>query len=151
MAVTTTETFHLFGNLLCLLAPSNSNGGKLSIIECRTKPGSGAPPNSHASDDECFYVLAGEYEFVLDGKAETYGSGSLVKVPHGRPHLFTNKGSTEARMLIITWPGNGHDKFFSRAGEPVQSGTTSFPEPKGPPDIPALKAIANECGIELLI
>jgi mannose-6-phosphate isomerase-like protein (cupin superfamily) len=151
MASSTTDTFHMFGNLLRILASSDSNDYKLSIIECRTKPGSGAPPNRHTSDDECFYVLAGQYEFVLDGTTEIHGPGSLVKVPHGRPHLFTNTGSSDAQMLIITWPGTSHDKFFSTAGEPVESGATSFPEPKGPPDIPALKAIARDCGIELLI
>ncbi len=148
---TATDTFHMFGNLLRFLSPSTSNGNKLSIVECRTRPGAGAPPNRHAVDDECFCVLSGEYEFVLDGRVETHGPGSLVKVPNGKPHLFTNRGTTDARMLIITWPGTAHDAFFSRAGEPVTSGTTSFPEAKGAPDIPAIKAMAQNCGIELLI
>ena len=149
--MTSTDTFHLFGNILRLRSSSQANGGKLSIVECRTKPGAGAPPNSHAADDECFYVTSGTYEFVMDGKTEVHGVGGLVKVPNGRPHHFTNVGQQDATMLIITWPGTGHDAFFSQIGDPLPSGSTAFPEPKGPPDIPAIKAIAKSCGIELMI
>lgn len=148
---TATDTFHLFGNIIRLMSPSASNGGKISVAECRTLPGAGAPPNRHAGDDECFYVLSGQYEFVLDGKAEVRGQGALVKVPNGRPHHFTNVGKEEARMLIITWPGRGHDGFFSGVGEPLPSGTSTFPAPKSPPDLPAIKAVAKANGIELLI
>jgi mannose-6-phosphate isomerase-like protein (cupin superfamily) len=151
IAMVRTETFHLFGNLLHLIAPSDSNTGKVSIVECRTKPGAGAPPNRHSGDDECFYVLSGQYEFVIDGVCETKGAGSLVRVPNNARHLFTNKGMTEASMLIITWPGQGHDDFFRKAGEPVAKGTKTFPEAKGPPDVAAMKSLAQECGIELMI
>jgi mannose-6-phosphate isomerase-like protein (cupin superfamily) len=146
-----TDTFHLFGNILRLRSCSKSNDGKLSIVECRTKPGAGAPPNSHTSDDECFYVTSGSYEFVMDGKAETHGAGGFVKVPHGKPHHFTNTGKDVASMLIMTWPGTGHDEFFTRVGEALPSGCKDFPESKGPPDIPAIKAVAKSCGIDLLI
>lgn len=154
MDTTTTDTFHLFGNIIRLISPSASNGGHLSVAECLTRPGAGAPPNRHAGDDECFYVLSGQYEFVLDGKAEVHGPGHLVKVPNGRPHHFTNVGSVNARMLIITWPGKGHDGFFSGVGEALPSGSVEFPAPKGPPDlqaIQAIKAIAQSNGIELMI
>ena len=146
-----TDTFHMFGNILRLRNPSESNEGKLSIVECRTKAGAGAPPNRHTVDNECFYVLSGQYEFVIDGKSEIHTSGGMVRVPNGKPHLFTNTGSSDANMLIITWPGVGHDAFFKSAGEPIPSGSTQFPEQKGPPDVPKLKAMAKDCGIELLI
>ena len=149
--MTSTDTFHLFGNILRLRSSSQTNDGKLSIVECRTKPGAGAPPNRHAADDECFYVTSGTYEFVIDGTSEVHGPGALVKVPNGRPHHFTNVGKDDANMLIITWPGIGHDAFFRSVGEPLPNGSKTFPEPKGPPDVPAIKAIAQNCGIELLI
>ena len=146
-----TDTFHMFGNILRLLGPSAGNGGKLSVIECRTRAGAGAPPNRHSIDDECFYVLSGRYEFVLDGKAETHGAGSFVRVPNGSPHHFTNVGDGDASMLIITWPGLGHDGFFMKAGEPMASGSTEFPVSKAAPDVPKMIALAQSCGIELLI
>jgi quercetin dioxygenase-like cupin family protein len=146
-----TDTFHMFGNLLRQISPSSSNGGKLSITECRSRPGAGAPPNRHEADDECFYVLSGQYEFVIDGTAKTYGTGSLVHIPNGRPHHFTNVGPSDATMLIITWPGRGHDDFFRLAGQPVPSASIAFPAVNAPPDVPHMKAIAARCGIELLI
>ena len=147
----TTDTFHMFGNILRLLSPSIGNDGKVSIVECNTRAGAGAPPNQHVIDNECFYVLSGQYEFVLDGKSETHGPGSLVCVPNGKPHHFTNTGNDDAKMLIVTWPGIGHDRFFTAMGEPLPSGSNLFPESKSPPDVPKLKEFAKNCGIDLLI
>jgi quercetin dioxygenase-like cupin family protein len=146
-----TDTFHLFGNILRLRSPSADNGGKLSIVECRTKPGAGAPPNRHAAEDESFYVTSGTYEFVMDGVVSRQGPGGFLQVTNGKPHHFTNVGSQDATMLIIMWPGSGHDAFFSRVGQPIESGSTVFPQEAGPPDVTAIKAVASSCGIELMI
>jgi mannose-6-phosphate isomerase-like protein (cupin superfamily) len=150
MSSSATGTFHILGTIICLLSPSSGNGGAFSLAEYRTRPGAGAPPNRHPGDDESFYVLSGQYEFAVDGVARVVGPGGFVKVPNGSVHRFTNVGSEDATMLVINAPGAIHDRFFAMAGEPLPSGATAFPAPKGPPDVAAIRAIAERCGIEFV-
>ena len=114
-------------------------------------PGSGSPLNRHPADDECFYVLSGQYEFVIDGVVTLTGPGDFVRIPNGAPHRFTNTGAADATMLSVNAPGAVHDRFFSTAGEPLPSGSTAFPDPHGSPGAAAVRAIAESCGIEFLI
>ena len=44
-------------------------GGAFSVVECVDAPDSGPPTHVHAREDETFYVLEGEYEFVCGGKS----------------------------------------------------------------------------------
>jgi quercetin dioxygenase-like cupin family protein len=145
-----TDTFHLLGNLLRLRARTDGTGGVLSVVEVRTAPGAGAPPNRHPGEDEAFYVLSGHYEFVMNGEARRCGPGDFVRIPNGAVHSFRNVGEDVASSLIVIWPGRGHDAFFSEAGEPVPSGSTQFPEGLQP-DLPRILAVAERCGIELLV
>jgi hypothetical protein len=43
-----------------------------------------------------------------------------------------------------------HDVFFTQAGEALPSDTTDVPLPDGPPDIPAIMAVANKAGMTIL-
>lgn len=146
-----TDTYHVLGNIIRFLMRSRDNGGVFSMVEVRTRPGAGAPPNRHAVDQEAFFVLSGSYEFVLDGKSGIYGAGSFVRVPDGKAHSFKNVGDSDATMIILNWPGEAHDKFFTTVGDPLDSRAQEFPPPSGPPDVAALVAVAKRCGIELLI
>jgi mannose-6-phosphate isomerase-like protein (cupin superfamily) len=107
--------------------------------------------SAHAADREAFLVVSGRYEFDLDGRVEVHGPGALVRVPDGKPHSFRNVGEEDSAMMIMTWPGRGHDEFFATVGEPLLSGETRFPEGGPPPDIPAIVEAAKRCGIELLL
>jgi mannose-6-phosphate isomerase-like protein (cupin superfamily) len=146
-----TDTYHVLGNIIRFRLRSSETGGAFSLVEARTRPGAGAPPNRHAADREAFLVVSGRYEFDLDGRVEVHGPGALVRVPDGKPHSFRNVGEEDSAMMIMTWPGRGHDEFFATVGEPLLSGETRFPEGGPPPDIPAIVEAAKRCGIELLL
>ena len=60
--------YHLLGNLLTFHAFPSETGDRCTIVEIKTAPGAGAPPNHHAGEDESFYVLDGEFEFFLNGE-----------------------------------------------------------------------------------
>lgn len=145
-----TDTFHFAGNLLRLRTRTAETNGAFSLVEVRTAPGAGAPPNRHPGEDEAFYVVSGRFEFAVDGTIRTVSAGDYVRIPNGCVHSFRNIGDDVGTMLITIWPGSGHDTFFSEAGEPVASGTTEFPK-SAPPDIPRVKSIAQRCGIEMML
>ena len=54
-----------------------------------------APLHVHHSDDEAWYVLAGELGFRLGNEEVIAGAGSAVLAPRGTPHTYWNAGNVE--------------------------------------------------------
>ncbi|MEM8700934.1 MAG: cupin domain-containing protein [Pseudomonadota bacterium] len=144
------RVYHLLGNLLTFHAFPEETGNKCTIIEIKTAPGAGAPPNHHAGEDESFFVLDGEFEFLVNGETKRVSAGEFVKVPDGAVHAFTCTGQSAGRLLCINAPGEMHDTFYTEAGEAMPDGTSEVPTPDGPPDIPAIMAVANRIGMTIL-
>ncbi|MET1415876.1 cupin domain-containing protein [Roseibium sp. HPY-6] len=142
--------YHLLGNLLTFHAFPEETGNKCTIVEIKTAPGAGAPPNHHAGEDESFFVLDGEFEFLVNEETRRVSAGEFVKVPDGAVHAFTCTGQSAGRLLCINAPGEMHDTFFTEAGEAMPDGTSEIPVPDGPPDIPAIMAVANRIGMTIL-
>jgi quercetin dioxygenase-like cupin family protein len=143
------STVHVLGNLITFLLRGQDTGMAFSMVECRTAPGAGSPPHLHTADEEAFHVLEGTYEFRVAGRSVTAGPGQVVTVKRGQPHIFRNAGEMPARMLILNWPADMHERFFAAIGDPVAPGTTDFPA-MGAPDMPKILAAATASGIELL-
>lgn len=151
MAKSGTDTFHLLGSIIRMFSPSAANGGAFSLAEFIIRPGCGSPPNRHPGENESFYVLSGQFEFIINGEPKILGPGGFIRVPDGAPHMFTNCGETDSSMLVINQPGKVHDSFFLEAGEPLPSGSKCFPPPSSqPPDMERIRAIANRGGIEFV-
>jgi quercetin dioxygenase-like cupin family protein len=85
--------------------------GVLTAFENVIPPGQGPPLHSHDSDDEFWYVLAGELDFMLGEEIRRAPAGSFVFVPHGTPHCFANVGQEPARVLVLFTP-SGMERFF---------------------------------------
>jgi quercetin dioxygenase-like cupin family protein len=51
-------------------------------------PGQKHPPQYHKRKEETFHVLYGNVVLSLDGKAQTYGPGSVAVVARGVQHAF---------------------------------------------------------------
>lgn len=141
------ETIHLLGNLLTYRAYPDDTGA-FGLIDCRTAPGAGAPPNRHP-EDEAFLVLDGRVEIAVGDSRQVYGPGDFVKIPNNAVHSFANVGEAPSRMLIVNWPGRDHLRFFRAAGEPVAPGTETFPE-MSPPDTVRLARLGAESQVEFM-
>lgn len=139
---------HLLGNFVTFRLRGRETGKGFSMVECRTAPGAGSPPHVQ-EDEEAFHVLEGSYAITLGAETLIRGPGSVTVVPKGVPHAFRNVGAEPARMLILNWPADAHERFFAAAGDPVAPGETEFP-PRGAPDMPRLLAAAAASGITLL-
>jgi len=86
---------------------SEQTGGAYLLFEVTTRPDDGGGPLPHVQhrEDEAFYVLEGEYEFLVEGRTIRAGAGSLIYVPKGNLHAHKNVGDKPARMLISQTPG----------------------------------------------
>jgi uncharacterized cupin superfamily protein len=100
----------------------------------------GPPPHVHGTEDEAFYVLAGEVGFLLGERTLTASTGSFAFVPRGTVHTLSNPGNREARCLVILSPA-GFEKAFEEMAQVA-------PSADRPPDMDRLVAIANKYNVE---
>jgi mannose-6-phosphate isomerase-like protein (cupin superfamily) len=143
-----TRSLWLCGELLTYKIPSQHTGGAYALFEVTTQPGSGPPPHVQHREDESFYVLGGQYEFLLEGSALRAGPGSLLYVPKGIMQVHKNIGEVVAKMLVTQTPGGLYERFFEEVGRPVEgeAGPRFFEEQ---PDVESIVATAAKYGIEI--
>ena len=87
-----------------LLSPTRS--GRLEVLETVVTPnaGSGDEPYSHAGDEECIVVLAGQLRVQVRDTVYDLGEGDALTFACRAPHSWTNPGLAEARALWIITP-----------------------------------------------
>ena len=137
----------VLGELVTYKTTSEQTGGAYSLFEATTQPGGGVLSHVQHREDEAFYVLEGEYEFLVEGRTIRAGAGSLLYVPKGTLHAHKNVGERMGRMLITQTPGGLYEHFFEQVGEEASDRTKSPPE--GPPGIGRIVSIAVNYGIEI--
>ena len=104
------------GDRYRFLVTGEESGGAYFAMEAIVPPGGGPPPHIHRSEDETFYVLEGEVEFLLGDAARQGPAGDFVNVPRGTVHRFRNAGAETARMMLTFTPA-GIEKFFEETLE----------------------------------
>ena len=142
------RSLRVLGEVVTYKITSERTGGAYSLFEVVSEPGGGPPPHVQHREDEAFYVLEGEYEFLDDGHTIRLGTGSLVYVPKGNLHTHKNVGDKPARMLVSQTPGGLHERFLEELGEPATDGATP-PVPEGPPELGRIEAVAMKYGTEI--
>ncbi len=130
---------------------SEQTGGAYSLFEVSVAPEGGSGPHVQHREDECFYVLEGVFEFLVEGARIGAGLGSLVYVPKGNLHAFRNTGETPGRLLVGQTPGGVHERFIEKVGTPA-AGEGIPPQTEEPPedDVERLAAVAAEYGVEMV-
>jgi mannose-6-phosphate isomerase-like protein (cupin superfamily) len=89
------------------------SGDEITVIENLKIPaGAGPGLHIHEKENELYYVLDGEFEFVCGDDRVCGGPGTFVFAPRGLPHRFKNIGSAPGRMLVSFTPG-GIEGFFT--------------------------------------
>ena len=126
---------------------SGQTGGAYALFGVTTPPGSGPLPHVQHREDEAFYVLEGDYEFLVEGRTLRIPTGSLLYVPKGNLHAHKKVGEGTGRMLVSQTPGGLHECFFEELGEPAAD--TSAPVPGEPPNVQRIVTIAAGYGIEI--
>ncbi len=142
------RSLRVLGEVVTYKITSERTGGAYSLFEVVSEPGNGPPPHVQHREDEAFYVLEGEYEFLDDdGRTMRVGKGSLVYVPKGTLHTYKNIDDKPGRMLVSQTPGGLHERFFEEIGELATGESRLVPE--GSVDIEKIAVIAAEYGIEI--
>jgi quercetin dioxygenase-like cupin family protein len=98
------------------LVTGKESGGAYFAMEALVPPRGGPPPHIHTREDETFYVLEGQVEFLLDAETVLAGPGDFVNIPRGTVHRFENTGSETAR-LVLTFTPAGIERWFEETLE----------------------------------
>jgi len=128
--------------------PSHKTGGAYALFEVATQPGAGPPPHIHHREDESFYVIEGDYEFLIGRETLRVGAGTLLYVPKGTLHAHQGVGEGVGRMLVTQTPGGLYECFFEEVGKPVDGdGGPVVVEDQS--EMASIVAIAAQYGIEI--
>jgi len=141
------QAFWLVGDTYTLKLTGEHTGGAFSLSEASVPPGGGPPPHVHYAEDETFVLLEGELLLEADGRTLPAPAGTVVYVPKGTRHGFTNVGTTPARMLFLYAPA-GMEHMFSEIGTATQPGRAA--PPAGPEDIARMVSVAAKYRFQLL-
>ncbi len=100
-----TISLWVLSELLTYKISSQRTGGAYSLFEVTTQPGAGPPPHVQHREDESFYVLEGQFEFLSGEETVQVGTGSLLYIPKGTLHAHKNVGEGVGKMLVTQTPG----------------------------------------------
>ena len=93
---------------------------RLGLIEATIPPGPFQPPQHiHREHDETFIVTAGKLRFFSGDEAVDVEAGSVVVIPAGVPHSFTNPFDVPAVTLGTMTPDLYIEYFRDLAALPV--------------------------------
>lgn len=133
--------------LLVFKSLGEETGGQFWAFEGLADQRMAVPLHVHSREDEFWYVLEGEFLFVLGERSFVAGAGAFVYIPRHLPHSF-RVHSERARWLGVGTPA-GLDQWFFETGMPAQR--LELPPPAGTaPDIAAIVSSLRNYGTETL-
>lgn len=99
-------------NILDVKVSGKDTDGGLAIFEqTGLSPGRGTPLHIHHFQDEIFYVLQGEYHFLVGADKHQLKGGDSIFLPRKMPHAWTQV-SDKAKMTVIVQPAGKLEEFF---------------------------------------
>lgn len=135
------------GDEYTIKVTAEDTGGALGLIVGTIPPGGGPTAHAHTHEDESFYVLSGELEFLNGDRTFTATGGDFVFIPRGNRHRFKNTGLEDTQLLFFFTPG-GQERFFIETGDDVIPGET--PAPWGPERLAGVGELIEKYGNVLL-
>ncbi|OON68873.1 cupin domain-containing protein [Hymenobacter sp. CRA2] len=99
-------------NILDVKVSGKDTNGDLAIFEQTSlSPGRGTPLHVHLGQDEVFYVLDGEYAFLVGEDKHRLKTGDAIFLPRHVPHAWTQV-SARGHMLVTLQPAGKLEEFF---------------------------------------
>jgi mannose-6-phosphate isomerase-like protein (cupin superfamily) len=107
-----------FGDTYSIKLTSQLTNGSLGLIEAPVPPGGGPVAHTHAHEDEIWYLISGELEFLSGDQTCNAGPGDVVFIPRTVRHRFRNLGVDYVKMLFLFTPGGSENIFIEGGDEP---------------------------------
>jgi len=91
-------------------------GGALAVFEYTGTVKGGPSLHSHDAQDETFYVVAGEYLFVVGEEQHQLKPGDTIFLPRQVPHTWTQLTDTGKLVYLLQPAGKMEEFFRARSG-----------------------------------
>jgi quercetin dioxygenase-like cupin family protein len=122
----------VFGPTVQFLMTPEEAAQPLCVLKGIIPPGSSVPLHSH-DDVECFYMISGYQEVLIEARGELIwigcNPGDFIQVPGGTKHAFRNRSSAPGISICCMTAKLG--RFFEEVGRPLFPGLlTSTPTPE---------------------
>jgi quercetin dioxygenase-like cupin family protein len=140
------DAIWMFDALDTIKAGAGETGGALSVVEYLDFEGSSVPLHVNERWDSGFYIIDGDYTFVVADESLATSSGAWVFVPRNTAHAWRCE-SARGRVLRIATPA-GIEAFYRDVGEPVVDRTRQ--PSRSEPDVEGLSSAAAQHGIAIV-
>lgn len=115
------------GSEITVKVAGKDSGGAFSVCEFAIPAGVDGPaPHIHYAHEETWYVLEGEPLLPLGGRDVVAPAGSVVFVPRGLVHTYSNPGPKPAKILGVFTPA-GYERCYEEVARFFPSGAPSDP------------------------
>ena len=71
----------------------------------------------HRKQDEWFYVLQGDHQFLIGSDDYLVHAGSSIFGPRMIPHAWQNIGEEQGKLLVLVQPAGQLEEFFMEFSE----------------------------------
>jgi quercetin dioxygenase-like cupin family protein len=93
------------------ISGTDTNGGLAIFEQTSLSQGRGTPLHVHPAQDEVFYIVEGEYEFLVGSERFSLAVGDSIFLPRAVPHAWT-QASPKGKMLVTFQPAGKLENFF---------------------------------------
>jgi len=134
------ETLWLLNSLVRIGVASADGSDGLCAMEHRVPQGDSPPLHSHATEDELFHILDGEFRFQVGDRHLRAGPGVMLLVPKGTIHSYRAESPEGGRFVTVT-RGEDFERFVRAASRPAER--PDLPPHAGPPTPEAMAALSE--------
>jgi quercetin dioxygenase-like cupin family protein len=117
------KPFNFHGAKFTIKVLTSETDGSYTILDVIHPPDIGPSLHIHPKGSETFYIVDGDYEFILDGKSVTGKPGDIIFVPKEIPHKFV-VGHKGGHALVISPPEL--EFYFFKVSELLDEGEVSY-------------------------
>ncbi len=110
------RVFSVLGDKITCKLSGDECGDAFSVFEVEVPVQGGPPPHIHLHEDEAYYVLDGEFEFLHGDRVVNASAGAFVHFSRGALHTYRNVGTEPGRLLAIFSPA-GVEHYFEAMDE----------------------------------
>ena len=128
--------------LVRIHVPAGDGSTDVSVMEHIMPQGFSPPLHIHHSEDEVFFMLAGEVRFQVGDQEIMIRPGDTLMAPKGIPHSFVVTSRENAHWLVMTRNGD-FERMVRMASRPAER---NEPPPRlGPPTPEQAEALDAAC------
>ena len=116
------KPFDFHGAIFTIKVLTSETNGSYTILDVIHPPNVGPASHMHPKGSETFYIIEGDYEFILDGESLLGKPGDVIFVPKATPHRFV-VGHNGGHALVISPPDL--EFYFLKVSELLNKGEVS--------------------------